>query len=234
MLAACAITVTTISLRCVERVRRAREARRSTTPTDGSETSCVLDAGVFAAASFLGPALIRHNPLVVPTLGKIISFVAVGRLIRGGQAILMFAFLAWVGAQAIRWVLIRLGTSGRLSVIAANSVVAVVTVAFLAGFGAGTATSSSRTDWTIFRPTLVEIGRLLERDSVVLAPKKTAISIVEFSPVLVPTFRFNGPLDLVLRDKRARIHRQRAGAIGRVSQADSPIAICAGNYVTKY
>jgi hypothetical protein len=194
--AACIIVGVMIASRWVERRRHRSRSAPAVEGTTDAESTGLWETALFASASFLGPLVTRQNAFVVPWLASAISYVGVNRLVRAGQPMLLCAFLAWVGARTIASGIQQTGMSASRSRIIAHGVIALVAVAAFARFRSEPFRSPGAS-WTIYQPTLVEIGRLLEPDSIVLAPKKMAANVVEFSPVRVPTFRFNGPVDLV-------------------------------------
>ena len=202
--AACIIVGVIGAIRWVEHSRRRSQPPLSAGGARDTEPTGLWETGLFASASFLGFLLTRQNVLVMPWLAGVISYVGVTRLIRAGQPILLCAFLAWVSTRTIAWGIQRRGLSAGSSRIIAHGVVALVAVTAFAVFRTKPFLSTPGADWTLFQPTLVKIGRLLEPDSVVLSPRVTATHIVEFAPVRVPTIRFNGPVDLVDLDEENR------------------------------
>ena len=144
-------------------------------------------------SSILFPMLIVFNPLVVPALGKLISYPAIGRMLR----IPLYYFIFGYG---IYWSLSHIPLISRFSILF-NRVSFSLNVCLVIAI----TTFQTYGQQLVHKiPPIAEIAFKIPEGSTVYANKLTCTDIAEFKRVTVPLIQFNGTIDLVPIDQEKK------------------------------
>lgn len=144
-----------------------------------------------AAASFITVNLIVYNPFIVPFLGKLISYVAIGRMLR-----LSMYFL--VMGLAIYYLYLYLQ---KITNIKNNKlyryIIAIMLLIVLSATGIKIYKRHCKHEILAVN----QFCPLLKENSIILSDIQTSTDIIEFANVRSVTMQFNGASDLINIDK---------------------------------
>jgi hypothetical protein len=140
------------------------------------------------AASFIFSLLIIYNPILVPFLGKTISFVAINRMQRAPLFFILIGFIIYYSYCFIK----KRTTHKVFNTLKITSAVSILLIAIIVSL-------IKVKDNNIHHemPLVSEFNSILEENSIILSDPLTSTDIVEFIDVTTVVIQFNGAADLI-------------------------------------
>lgn len=144
-------------------------------------------------ASIVIPLFIVFNPLVVPSLGKLISYPAIGRMLRLPMYYSIFGYGLYYLFTNTRLTKFSNVLSGQIKLLLKTGLILTIVLLQLSGRSVVHSV-----------PTIAEVVERIPEGSLVYSDKLTCTDMAELKRIVVPLIQFNGATDLVPIDEEKK------------------------------
>lgn len=146
-------------------------------------------------ASILFPLLIVFNPIIVPFLGKLISYPAIVRMLRVPMYSCIFAYGFYILIKDIKILANNSALSKSIKLFSVIAVVFMIAITQIADRDIGHKV-----------PIISEIVKQIPSGSTVYSDQMTCSDMAQFKKINVPIIKFNGTIDLVpINEKKIEV-----------------------------